>query len=345
VLAGSIRSVRAHFVDQTFSPAHRTQLMIIVAAIDATADGHSELCSDSVLGTGRCPPARPVWRQLPPPSSASQSDFEIRPERCRSPSGSHHIGHCGDGCCVEPPSRGNVATHAGGPHRGSVTVYATVLVPLYATSLLKMFRLRQQQSEILNTEHGTQIVELRCKSRVRCAGLKEPHGKITNKRMLCRMFSWCETASPSLRRINAIPYHCSSRTEIFDIKFDCLSFKFLSSKTTGTPNVFCALRYSTNMSSELDMLDTQHTTTAISPSMVSPSTVLPTQAVSSIVSAAHRRQFSVCTLISIMSLKLQQQPEFRAAYRVPICDGGRFSDVMLSRLLGTRIQATPARIL
>ena len=36
VLAGSIRSLRAHFVDQTFLLHSRTRLMIVVAAIDAT---------------------------------------------------------------------------------------------------------------------------------------------------------------------------------------------------------------------------------------------------------------------------------------------------------------------
>jgi O-antigen/teichoic acid export membrane protein len=36
VLAGSIRSVRAHFGDQTFLLHSRTRLMIVVSAIDAT---------------------------------------------------------------------------------------------------------------------------------------------------------------------------------------------------------------------------------------------------------------------------------------------------------------------
>src|SRR6266576_3812188 len=66
------------------------------------------------------------------------------------------------------------------------------------------------------------------------------------------------------------------------------------------------------------------------------------QAVSSIVSAAQRGDnFSVCTLNLDHVVKLQQQPEFRAAYqraRFVTADG--FPIVVLSRLLGTRVTRT-----
>jgi len=66
------------------------------------------------------------------------------------------------------------------------------------------------------------------------------------------------------------------------------------------------------------------------------------QAVSSIVSAAqHGDNFSVCTLNLDHVVKLQQQSDFRAAYRrarFVTADG--FPIVVLSRLLGTRIRRT-----
>ena len=67
-----------------------------------------------------------------------------------------------------------------------------------------------------------------------------------------------------------------------------------------------------------------------------------TNAVASIVSAAqHGDNFSVCTLNLDHVVKLQQRPDFRAAYRrarFVTADG--FPIVMLSRLLGTRIERT-----
>ena len=67
-----------------------------------------------------------------------------------------------------------------------------------------------------------------------------------------------------------------------------------------------------------------------------------TNAVASIVSAAqHGENFSVCTLNLDHVVKLQQRPDFRAAYhraRFVTADG--FPIVMLSRLLGTRIERT-----
>src|SRR5882757_5433832 len=66
------------------------------------------------------------------------------------------------------------------------------------------------------------------------------------------------------------------------------------------------------------------------------------QAVSSIVSAAQRGDnFSVCTLNLDHVVKLQQQPDFRAAYRrarFVTADG--FPIVALSRLLGIPIERT-----
>jgi exopolysaccharide biosynthesis WecB/TagA/CpsF family protein len=67
-----------------------------------------------------------------------------------------------------------------------------------------------------------------------------------------------------------------------------------------------------------------------------------TNAVASIVSAAQRGEnFSVCTLNLDHVVKLQQRSDFRAAYhraRFVTADG--FPIVMLSRLLGTRIERT-----
>jgi exopolysaccharide biosynthesis WecB/TagA/CpsF family protein len=93
---------------------------------------------------------------------------------------------------------------------------------------------------------------------------------------------------------------------------------------------------------EIDMLDanTQQRNLTVDGVAIN----LPTlnDAVTSIVSAAQRGEnFSVCTLNLDHVVKLQRHPEFRAAYhraRFVTADG--FPIVMLSRLLGARIERT-----
>jgi exopolysaccharide biosynthesis WecB/TagA/CpsF family protein len=94
---------------------------------------------------------------------------------------------------------------------------------------------------------------------------------------------------------------------------------------------------------EIDMLETQtHRHRNLTVDGVTINVPSLPQAVSSIVSAAQRGDnFSVCTLNLDHVVKLQQQPEFRAAYqraRFVTADG--FPIVLLSRLLGTRIRRT-----
>jgi O-antigen/teichoic acid export membrane protein len=146
-LAGAIRSLRAHFVDQAFLLHNRTRLMIVVAAIDATvtvvltpffiqywglvgAAGATVLGAiaaaivSSAIGFSKLGLTLP-FKHLVPIALATTAMAAL-------------LGHL--------PEAPSVIALAGHIATGAV-IYIALLVLLYATSLLRMLRLRQQQSE------------------------------------------------------------------------------------------------------------------------------------------------------------------------------------------------------
>src|SRR5258705_2677762 len=146
-LAGSIRSIRAHFVDQAFLLHNRTRLMIVVAAIDAAvtvvltpffiqywglvgAAGATVLAAiaaaivSSAIGFSKLGLTLP-FKHLVPIALATTAMAAL-------------LGHL--------PEAPSVIALAGHIATGAV-IYIALLVLLYATSLLRMLRLRQQQSE------------------------------------------------------------------------------------------------------------------------------------------------------------------------------------------------------
>src|SRR5258706_10205383 len=128
----------------------------------------------------------------------------------------------------------------------------------------------------------------------------------------------------------------SSRKDFFGISVPVAT-------ATGVLLVFCACVPQPHCHQEIDMLDAQTrkprnlTVDGITINILS----LP-NAVTSIVSAARNGDnFSVCTLNLDHVVQLQQRSDFRAAYRrarFVTADG--FPIVVLSRLLGTRIERT-----
>jgi O-antigen/teichoic acid export membrane protein len=146
-LAGAIRSLRAHFVDQAFLLHNRTRLMIVVAAIDAAvtvvltpffiqywglvgAAGATVLAAiaaaivSSAIGFSKLGLTLP-FKHLVPIALATTAMAAL-------------LGHL--------PEARSVVALAGHIATGAV-IYLALLVLLYATSLLRMLRLRQQQSE------------------------------------------------------------------------------------------------------------------------------------------------------------------------------------------------------
>jgi O-antigen/teichoic acid export membrane protein len=126
-LAGSIRSLRAHFVDQTFLLHSRTRLMIVVAAIDATATVLAAISAAIVsfaIAFTKFGLTLPV-SHLVPVTLATVAMAALLSSTPEATSLVIFAGHIAAGAAV----------------------YVVVLVLLYATSLLRMFRLRQQQSE------------------------------------------------------------------------------------------------------------------------------------------------------------------------------------------------------
>jgi O-antigen/teichoic acid export membrane protein len=146
-LAGAIRSLRAHFVDQAFLLHNRTRLMIVVAAIDAAvtvvltpffiqywglvgAAGATVLAAiaaaivSSAIGFSKLGLTLP-FKHLVPIALATTAMAAL-------------LGHL--------PAARSVVALAGHIATGAV-IYLALLVLLYATSLLRMLRLRQQQSE------------------------------------------------------------------------------------------------------------------------------------------------------------------------------------------------------
>jgi O-antigen/teichoic acid export membrane protein len=146
-LAGSIRSVRAHFVDQTFLLHDRTQLMIVVAAIDATATvvlGFILIRYWGLVGAAGATVLAAI--------AAAIVSFTIGFSKFGLMLPLNHLVPITLATAAMAAVLSNLAEATSllmlAAHiTAGVTIYIAVLVPLYATSLLKMFRLRQQQSE------------------------------------------------------------------------------------------------------------------------------------------------------------------------------------------------------
>ena len=146
-LAGSIRSVRAHFVDQAFLLHNRTQLMIVVAAIDATATvvlGLVMIRQWGLVGAAGATVLAAI--------AAAIVSFAIGFAKFGLMLPLNHL------VPITLATAAMTAVLSQLPEATSLlmltahiavgaSVYVAALVPLYATSLLKMFRLRQQQSE------------------------------------------------------------------------------------------------------------------------------------------------------------------------------------------------------
>jgi N-acetylglucosaminyldiphosphoundecaprenol N-acetyl-beta-D-mannosaminyltransferase len=112
--------------------------------------------------------------------------------------------------------------------------------------------------------------------------------------------------------------------------------------TMGTLLEFCACVPRSPCHPEIGMLDVHTQQRNLTVNGVTINVPSITNAVASIVSAAqHGENFSVCTLNLDHVVKLQQRPDFRAAYhRAKFVTADGFPIVMLSRLLGTRIERT-----
>jgi O-antigen/teichoic acid export membrane protein len=146
-LAGSIRSLRAHFVDQAFLLHNRTRLMIVVAAIDAIvtvalsaifirywglvgAAGATVLAAlaaaivSFTIGFSKFGLTLP-FNHLVPIALATTAMSALLSNLPEAPSLIALAGHIAAGAAV----------------------YVALLALMYATSLLRIFRLYQQQSE------------------------------------------------------------------------------------------------------------------------------------------------------------------------------------------------------
>jgi len=112
--------------------------------------------------------------------------------------------------------------------------------------------------------------------------------------------------------------------------------------TMGTLLEFCACVPRSPCHPEIGMLNVHTKQPNLTVNGVTINVPSITNAVASIVSAAQRGEnFSVCTLNLDHVVKLQQRPDFRAAYhRAKFVTADGFPIVILSRLLGTRIERT-----
>jgi O-antigen/teichoic acid export membrane protein len=147
VLAGSIRSIRAHFVDQTFLLHSRTRLMIVVAAIDAIA---TVVLSFILI---------PYWGLVGAAGAtvlaaiaAAIVSFTIAFSRFGLTLPLNHLvpvtlATAAMAALLSNLPEANSLIVLAGHIAAGAAAYVAVLMPFYATSLFKMFRLRQQQSE------------------------------------------------------------------------------------------------------------------------------------------------------------------------------------------------------
>jgi O-antigen/teichoic acid export membrane protein len=147
VLAGSIRSLRAHFVDQAFLLHSRTRLMIVVAAIDATATVALSFAFIPYWGLVGAAGAT-VLAAI----AAAVVSFTIGFSKFGLTLPLNHLVPVALATAAMAallsslPEATSLIVLAGHIAAGA-TSYVVVLVLFYATSLFKMFRLRQQQSE------------------------------------------------------------------------------------------------------------------------------------------------------------------------------------------------------
>jgi O-antigen/teichoic acid export membrane protein len=147
VLAGSIRNLRAHFGDQAFLLHNRTRLMIVVAAIDAVVTVVLSLVFIRYWGLVGAAGATVVAAL-----AAAIVSFAIGFSRFGLTLPLNHLAPIALAATAMAALLGNLpeatslvvlAEHIAA---GAAT-YIALLALLYAASLLKMFRLYQQQSE------------------------------------------------------------------------------------------------------------------------------------------------------------------------------------------------------
>jgi O-antigen/teichoic acid export membrane protein len=147
-LAGAIRSLRAHFVDQTFLLHNRTRLMIVVAAIDATVTVVLSLVFIRYWGLVGAAGATVIAALAAAIVSFAIgfSKFGLTlpfshlvPIACATIAMAALLGNL-----PEAPSLVVLAGHI----TAGATVYIALLALVYAPSLLRMLRLHQQQSEL-----------------------------------------------------------------------------------------------------------------------------------------------------------------------------------------------------
>jgi O-antigen/teichoic acid export membrane protein len=146
-LAGSIRSVRAHFVDQAFLLHNRTRLMIVVSAIDAAVTVALSFIFIRYWGLVGAAGATVIAAL-----AAAIVSFAIAVSKFGLTLPLNHLVPVAIATTAmaallsnlpEALSPISLAAHIA----AGVAVYVASLTLLYATSLLRMFRLRQQQSE------------------------------------------------------------------------------------------------------------------------------------------------------------------------------------------------------
>jgi len=147
VLAGSIRNLRAHFGDQAFLLHNRTRLMIVVAAIDAVVTVVLSLVFIRYWGLVGAAGATVVAAL-----AAAIVSFAIGFSRFGLTLPLNHLAPIAFAATAMAALLGNLpeatslvvlAEHIA----AGATAYIALLAVLYAASLLKMFRLYQQQSE------------------------------------------------------------------------------------------------------------------------------------------------------------------------------------------------------
>jgi O-antigen/teichoic acid export membrane protein len=146
-LAGSIRSLRAHFVDQTFLLHSRTRLMIVVAAIDATAT-----VALSFIFIPRWGLVGAAGATVLAAIAAAIVSFTIGFTKFGLTLPISHLvpvtlATAAMAALLSSTPEATSLIILAGHIAAGATVYVAVLVLLYATSLLRMFRLRQQRSE------------------------------------------------------------------------------------------------------------------------------------------------------------------------------------------------------
>jgi O-antigen/teichoic acid export membrane protein len=146
-LAGSIRSLRAHFVDQAFLLHSRTRLMIVVAAIDATAT-----VALSFIFIPRWGLVGAAGATVLAAIAAAIVSFTIGFTKFGLTLPINHLvpvtlATAAMAALLSSTPEATSLIILAGHIAAGATAYAAVLVLLYATSLLRIFRLRQQRSE------------------------------------------------------------------------------------------------------------------------------------------------------------------------------------------------------